>query len=320
MPTRGGCAPAPPRNARKRTGVGAAGCGNDEVKRPVSEHVVEVGPADFRRVVIEGSLRAPVVVDFWAPWCAPCRALAPVLEKLAAEYAGRFTLAKVNTDEHPALAAQLGVRGIPNVKAFVGGRIADEFTGALPEPMVRAFLERIVPSPSEELRREARALFESRRDADGALALLARALELDPRNDAARMDAAEIALEAGRLESARAQLEALGALAQMEERAAALRARLALAEGAASAGDAAALEARLARDPGDLDARVRLASVHAARQDYRGALEQLLEVVRRDRSFGDDLARKKMLEIFTLLGPDHELVREYRRRLAAAMY
>jgi len=117
--------------------------------------VIDVDKTNFDAVVIEGSKEAPVLVDFWAPWCAPCRALGPVLEKLAEEYAGRFTLAKINSDENPELSARYGVRGIPNVKAFVGGEVVDEFSGALPESGVRRFLSGLVPSAVDELRDEA---------------------------------------------------------------------------------------------------------------------------------------------------------------------
>lgn len=281
---------------------------------------IAVNRANFRELVIEGSRKTPVVVDFWAPWCAPCRALAPVLERLAAEYGGRFTLAKVNTDDNPGLAAEYGVRGIPNVKAFVDGKVVDEFTGAQPEPLVRRFIERLVPSPAEELRRQASALYRARGDANGALELLARAVELDPANETARLDQAEIYLDRGRLAEARAALDSLSGRMQLEERAATLAARLALAEGAARAADETELERRIAADAGDLDARLELAYRHAAGGRYRDALEQLLEIVRRDRKFRDDAGRRTMLQLFAALGPDHPLVPEYRRRLAGAMY
>jgi putative thioredoxin len=286
----------------------------------MAAHVVDVTRSNFEQIVIEGSHRAPVIVDFWAPWCAPCRALAPVLEKLATEYGGRFTLAKVNADDNPALAAEYGVRGIPNVKAFVDGRVVDEFAGALPEPLVRQFIERVVPSPAETLRREALALYRDRGDAAQALALLARALELDPRNEAARLDQAEICLDGGRLAQAREILDSLSGRMQLEERASRLRARLELAEGAAGAPAEEELERRIGADASDLEARLQLAYRRAARGQYREALEHLLEIVARDRKFRDDIGRRTMLQLFGLLGPDHPLVPEYRRRLAGAMY
>jgi len=119
----------------------------------------EVTSASFEKDVLEASLEAPVVVDFWATWCAPCRALAPVLEKLAVEYKGKFTLAKIDTDSNQELAARFGVRGIPNVKAFVGGEMVAEFNGAIPEAAVREFLEKIIPTEAEKLRLEAMTAF-----------------------------------------------------------------------------------------------------------------------------------------------------------------
>jgi len=261
-----------------------------------------------------------VLVDFWAPWCAPCRALTPVLEKLAAEYAGRFTLVKINSDENQALAAQFGVRGIPNVKAFVNGELVDEFSGALPEAHARAFINRVVPSPAEELRRAAMEAYRAGGKPEEALAQLARALELDSRNDSARMDRAEILLDLARIEEAREMLVSLAGLSQLGERAKTLTARIDLAAGAAGAGDRDSLKARIARDANDLDARLQLANLHVAGKDYRGALDQLLEIVKRDRAFRDDIARKTMLQIFSVLGGEDELVGEYRRRLAGAMY
>lgn len=280
---------------------------------------IDVSLQDFKPVVIEGSMRAPVIVDFWAPWCAPCRALGPVLEKLEVEYQGKFTLAKINSDENQELAAQYGVRGIPNVKAFVGGRLVDEFSGALPERQVREFLDRVIPTPSEELRLQAREVYRESRAGAKALTLLEQALELDPQNERALIDSALIMTDLGRLDEAKSFIGKLSPLAQMDEAVAALRSRIDFAASAAASPDAEALRQRIAANPHDLDARLQLANLCAAKEDYAAALDQLLEIVRRDRTFGDDIARKTMLQIFNLLR-DGELVSEYRRRLASAMY
>ncbi|MCI3952120.1 MAG: thioredoxin, partial [Burkholderiales bacterium] len=273
---------------------------------------IDVSLQDFKPVVIEGSMRAPVIVDFWAPWCAPCRALGPVLEKLEVEYQGKFTLAKINSEENQELAAQYGVRGIPNVKAFVGGRLVDEFSGALPERQVREFLDRVIPSPSEELRLQAREVYRESRAGAKALTLLEQALELDPQNERALIDSASIMTDLGRFDEAKSFIAKLSPLAQMDEAVAALRSRIDFAAAAAASPDAEALRQRIAANPHDLDARLQLANLCAAKEDYAAALDQLLEIVRRDRTFGDDIARKTMLQIFNLLR-DGELVSEYRR-------
>jgi putative thioredoxin len=281
---------------------------------------LDVGTADFQEKVIDASRHAPVLVDFWAEWCAPCRALKPVLEKLAAEYGGRFVLAKLNSDRNPEIAARCGVRGIPNVKAFVNGELVDEFTGALPEAQVRAFIDRLLPSPAEPLRiaaQEARA----RGDADVAASLLADARELDPANETVQLDLAEIHIDMNEVGAAQALLEALAHKARDTARVAALQARLKLVAAGGGA-DPSVLATRIAANPGDLDARLRLAQALALAQDYGPALEQLLEIVRRDRKWQDEAARRTMLDLFTLLGGNaryDDLVREFRIRLSRTL-
>ena len=282
-------------------------------------HIVEVDARTFEPVVIGGSKKTPVLVDFWAPWCAPCRTLTPTLEKLAAEYDGRFVLAKVNADENPELSARYGVRGIPSVKAFSDGRVVDEFTGALPEKAVREFLDRLFPTPAQELLTEAFSLYAQTHDATRPLELLARASELEPANEEVQIARAALLTEIRRYDEARDIIAKLAPLTQMDERVSALKAKLDLAQGAAEAPSEERLTQRLAENPGDMEARLQLAHVNVARKAYREALEHLLEAVRVDRRYGDDVARKTMLKVFELLGNQGELVSEFRRKLATAM-
>ncbi|MDK9726325.1 MAG: tetratricopeptide repeat protein [Sterolibacteriaceae bacterium MAG5] len=286
----------------------------------MTANAYDVSVADFEEKVIAASHRAPVLVDFWAAWCQPCRILKPVLEKLAAEYGGRFTLAKVNSDENQELAARWGVRGIPAVKAFVNGQMVDEFTGALPEAQVREFLTRLIPSPAEPLRMEAMAAH-ARGDQATALRLLGEALDLDPGNEAALLDSVEVQLAAGAVAEARQAIDLITDQARDRARVESLQARLQLSAAGGGA-DADTLRTRVAADPADLESRLALANTLALAQDYKGALENLMEIVRRDRKWQDEAGRKTMLTLFTLLGaqPEHEaLVREYRIALARTL-
>ena len=284
---------------------------------------IDVGHDNFEEVVVRGSSVRPVVVDFWAPWCAPCRMLAPMLDKVAAEFDGRMTLAKLNTDEEQELAARYGIRGIPNVKAFVGGKVVREFTGVLAESDIREFLTAIVPSPVAGLIAEARAMLAGG-DAMGALSKLDAAFAIDPDDEDALLTRAEAMLQLDRRADAEVVLAAVEAPPRLrksplkdERRLAALKARTALKD--AQVTDLAALAEAAARMPVDCAAKLAYAKGLAATGDYARALEELLAIVNADRSFQDDIARRTMLTIFDALGNDHDLVRRYRRELAAAI-
>jgi len=284
----------------------------------MSAFSMDVSAADFEQAVIEASKTVPVVVDFWAEWCGPCRALKPVLEKLAVEYAGKFRLAKVNSDENQALAQRFGVRGIPNVKAFVDGELVDEFSGALPESQVRQFLDKLIPSPAEKLRLETLREYAELQDAERALRMLAHASELDPANEAVRLDSAQLLITLNRHDEAAQVLASLSELTKLDERVKTLQARIALSTSAGGGVDADELAARIEHNAGDLEARLQLARVLITRHQYAPACDHLLEIVRRDRKFNDDAARKTLLQLFSVLGDD-PLVSAYRRKLASAL-
>lgn len=287
----------------------------------MSEYAFDASIENFEAKVLQPSLQTPILVDFWATWCAPCQALKPILEKLAEEYGGSFLLARVNSDENPEIAQHFGVRSIPTVKVLYGGRLVDEFTGALPESEIRAKLDRlgIVPAGGGQetgLREEAAALAAGG-DLEGALDKLAQATQVNADDEGARLDAVEILIALKRTEEAQQLLA--GEYSKEADRAHSLRARLALA---ADSADTAELEAKLAQSPDDHATRLDLSKAYAAAGQYREALEAALEVVRRDRFFGEGAGRKAILQIFEALGSDErydDLVREFRRSLSATL-
>ncbi|HEY0838610.1 MAG TPA: tetratricopeptide repeat protein [Vulgatibacter sp.] len=280
--------------------------------------IIDADEANFDREVIAESASRPVVVDFWAPWCGPCRVLGPMLERLAEEHAGAFRLAKVNADENPALSADFQVRGIPALKAVRDGRVVDELTGALPEPALRAWLEGFVPGPADALLEEGKAK-EREGHAAEARAAYERALELRPRHARALLALAGLEAAAGEGEKAERHLDMIlpdDASVHGKE-IAALRLQL----HAAGAGTVDDLARRVEQAPDDLDARVALGKAQAAAGGHEEALGTLLEVVRRSPRVGPgEAAREAMIEIFGAIGERSELADAYRAKMAAELY
>jgi putative thioredoxin len=284
--------------------------------------MIDTTESTFERDVLTASHEQPVLVDFWAPWCGPCRALGPMLERLETAYGGKFRLVKVNSDENPELSAQYRVRSIPYVVAFVDGQPVDAFVGALPESQLRGFVDKLLPNPSRIQQRKARELLAAG-DSAGAASALRAAIALDPANDAARWDLVDLLLahvdDPASATEATDTLAAVTPAGQGESRHTALRTRLASAVRLRSLPAASELEARIARNAGDLQARLDLAQRAIGERRYEAALEQLLEVVTRDRAFGDDAGRKTMLAVFELMSDQPAQVAAWRRRLSAAL-
>jgi putative thioredoxin len=282
-----------------------------------SPYVIESTTETFQEDVIDRSRAVPVVVDFWAQWCGPCRVLGPILEKLAVEYSGKFILAKVDTERNPELAAQFGVRSIPVVFGIRGGKLVDAFIGAQPENTIRAWLDRLLPTPAESLAAEAGQLEAT--DPKAAEEKYSAALALDPDLTGAQTGLARIALDQGRLEDAAARIAALERRGFLETDAEKIKAELTLRLQARDAGGLAAARAAAAANPHDLNLKFQLAEALAASGQHADALALCLELVERDRKGVGERARQTMLAIFQLLPPNSELVAEYQRQLSMAL-
>jgi putative thioredoxin len=280
--------------------------------------VHEVTDAEFTDAVIARSHEIAVLVDFWAPWCGPCRMLSPVLEKLSTAYKDRVEMVKLDTDANPAAAQQFRVTSIPAVKLFKNGAVVAEFVGAQPEARIRAFLDEHAPSAAAKHAGVAQELLDNG-DIDGAADAAATSLKVEPGQPRALLVDALVKLRRGQLDAAARSAAAIAVSAAEWEAGQALLQVIELARPGAAAGGLESLRTRVAAQPDDLDARYALAGSLAAVAEYRGALEQLLAIVERDRKWHDEAARKAMLALFALLGVRHATSDEYRRKLAVLL-
>ncbi len=277
----------------------------------------------FVKDVIEESKRQPVLVDFWAPWCGPCKQLTPVLEKAVKAAKGKVKLVKMNIDEHPAIPGQMGIQSIPAVIAFVNGQPADGFMGALPESQVIAFLERLtkdsIGGEAKDLLKAADAAL-AEGDAAGAAEMYAQLLAEDATNVPALAGLVRCYVETGALDQARQTLAMVSEAKRNDAAVAAARAALELAEQAKTLGPVTELEQKVAADPLDHQARFDLALALNGKGRRLDALEQLIAIVRRDRKWNDDGARKQLVQLFDAWGPADEATIEGRKKLSSILF
>ncbi|MDF1484606.1 thioredoxin [Ramlibacter sp. H39-3-26] len=294
--------------------------------------MIDVTIENFEAEVVAASMTQPVLLDFWAPWCGPCKTLGPILEKLETAYEGRFKLVKIDSDQEQQLAGAFGIRSIPTCILMMGGQPVDGFMGALPESQVRAFLDKHVPSAEEtqaqaEDEQAQQALAEG--DTEGALEKLQHALATDPANDGARFDYVKLLLQEGRVDDAKVAFAPVIAKAPAVRRFDALQRWMDAIDFADAHPDVGEFDARIAAAKRDFDARFGRAQVLLARQRWTDAMDELLEILMRDRAWNDEAARKTYIAILEIIEPpkpavaegqippDDPLVASYRRRLSS---
>ena len=297
-------------------GQGAAGSGS------MDGLIIDTTTQNFARDVLEVSREVPVIVDFWAPWCGPCKQLTPILENAVKAARGAVRLVKMNIDEEPEVAQQLRVQSIPAVFAFKNGQPVDGFMGALPESQIKAFIARLVgdigPSPAEELVEIGREAFEAG-DLSRAAQAFAQAAQEEPGNPAAVAGLTQCYIKAGDLDRAKQTLALVRPDARNDPEFTAAEAALSLAEKAADLGDISELQARIEANPKDHQARFDLALALNARGDKEGAVDQLLISIEYNRNWNEEAARKQLVEFFDAYGPKDEVKLSARRRLSSIL-
>jgi len=284
--------------------------------------VMDVTTQSFMKDVVEESKIRPVLVDFWAPWCGPCKQLTPVIEKVVRAAKGKVRLAKMNTDDHPAVAQQLGIQSLPTVYAFVNGQPVDGFMGAQPESAIQALIDKLAGPGGDDLTEillSADAALEDN-DLEGAQELYAHVLGEVPQNLKAIAGLARTQLLAGTLDLAKATLALVPEAGANDAGIAAVRAAIELEEAAAGLGDVGDLEAKVAANPLDHQARFDLAVALNARGKREEAADHLLSIIRKDRAWNEDGARKQLVQFFEAWGPTDENTVAGRRRLSSILF
>jgi putative thioredoxin len=295
----------------------------DGAAPPETDIVKDSTDQAFMADVIERSRQAPVIVDFWAPWCGPCRTLGPPLEKAVRAAGGKVRLVKINIDENPGVAGQLGVRSIPAVYAFDQGRPVDGFMGAIPESQIKLFVDRLAGADmAAEIEPLLAQAAESLKlgDLGGAAQGYSQALQLDPANTKAIAGMARVLMQSGDVDQARAVLEMAAPEKANDPDIAGARAALDLAANAAEAGDSDELRAKVAANPADFQARFDYAEALSARGKLEDASEQLLAIIERDRDWNEGAARTQLLKIFDAAGPASDVTKQGRRKLSAILF
>ena len=295
----------------------------DGAMPPAADPVKNGSDQGFMADVIEASRETPVIVDFWAPWCGPCKTLAPMIEKAVRGAGGAVKLVKINIDEHPGVAGQLGVRSIPAVYAFDGGRPVDGFMGAIPESQIKAFVDRLAGASSEE---DIKALLDQALeslklgDVGGAAQSYMAVLQLDQYNTKAIAGMARIALDAGDPEQAREILAHAPEDKANDPDIAGVRAALELTGKPADRGETEQLALRVAANADDFQARYDLAGALAARGDMDGAVDQLIAIIAKNKDWNEDAARQQLFKIFEAAGPMSDVTKQGRRKLSAILF